>query len=372
MAFLAHHLIRVCIPCQRALRIQQRPWFNKRLLSTVKNTASVQTVEVPRRSTGSIFLRIYPPLKGDVFSKTILYLHPGIPLINQESNGIIDYEIISGIQSAATSSTIVDIGYRADPPTFRYPSTIHDVLAGYDWVVNRQQEQGNFDANMGVCGQLLGGSLGAMLALTESKSKGNRIVAAALNNPIVDWVVPEREELELEAAEAVKSDGMKKPKRSKRKQKAPGTSWTHFGHSTGLSSSSLLDVRKLLFKNSDAYIDPFASPIHFFRTTGYTPATTGIQASAAALARKSPRGFPPAGSDLILPSMRVSVGQQNLLLSQTLEFMERLKKIKDKMEASGLDPGEDELIMLPKEGLWNDTRSDIESAGEWLEDMISR
>jgi acetyl esterase/lipase len=88
---------------------------------------------------------------------------------------------------------VARINYRASS-THKYPTPIHDVLAGYDWIRDhllRDEFQRPYLARMGVCGELVGGSLATMLALTECHLGQSRIGAAAVNSPVVDWVFPD-------------------------------------------------------------------------------------------------------------------------------------------------------------------------------------
>jgi len=175
-------------------------------------------------------------------------------------------------------AVVVQINYRA----LTYPQPIHDVLAGWDWVVENvndlragsSAEDGGLagassttdkDASsmgIGVYGELVGGSLAMMLGLTECDAgatgtaasgssdyswatnkaritpldRGKTFVKAVVTrDAIVDWVFP-----------------------------PPNPS------SAAISSTDLLqNLRDDMFRaqsHPSTYFDPFASPIHFLRT----------------------------------------------------------------------------------------------------------
>jgi len=180
--------------------------------------------------------------------------------------------------AVTAGAVVVQINYRA----LTYPQPVHDVLAGWDWVVKtvKDLQDGSSakdtglagarstrdrDASsigIGVYGELVGGSLGVMLGLTEcdasatgtaaSRSsdyswatnkaritpsdRGNTYVkAVATRDAIVDWVFP------------------------------PPTP-----SSAAISSTDVLqNLRDDMFRaqsHPSTYFDPFASPIHFLRT----------------------------------------------------------------------------------------------------------
>lgn len=146
----------------------------------------------------------------------------------------------------------MQLNYRVGQ-THQFPQPIHDVLAGYDWVSehllpSRAISRAGRPQNVGrvaVCGELLGGGLATMLALTECRIGQPGIVAAAVNNPIVDWIEADGAE---DAPQLLISDQ----------------------HATSITdlSSPLSQLRRQLFSKPEHYFDPFASPILFFRSPG--------------------------------------------------------------------------------------------------------
>ena len=119
----------------------------------------------------------------------LLYLPPG-PVVKKSLED--EERVITTLQDSS-AATVVRINYRASSLN-QYPTPCHDVLLGYDWVCEHlliDEFSRPYLARLGVCGELVGGSLATMLALTECRLGESRIGAAAVNNPIVDWVFPD-------------------------------------------------------------------------------------------------------------------------------------------------------------------------------------
>ena len=354
---------------------------------------------------------VYPPLSEESAAPVILYLPSGPILKNV--NPASDEQVIAAL-SAASNATIVRINYRTGHGR-HYPLPIHDVLTAFDWVkewLGDISASGN-GSTIGVCGQLLGGSLAAMLAMTECRQGQTRIAAAALNAPIVNWIFPDGEQ-EPDAGEVdAEETRVAKPKPSnKRKKKKYTTSWEEFRLSKEFPASSLLKARAELFKNPDSYFDPFASPLHFFRSPSIEvpedlsrlPYDPDRKEPAPVLRRKSRRAYPPTGSELVLPTVRLGIGDASVLRSQTEEFMDMLRssEVSGALKQSGLRLGlvekyadlespqkakidttvacaEKKFTMhsLPGIGLWGHDqdqlwREDVISAGQWLREALTK
>ncbi|KAL8679088.1 MAG: hypothetical protein Q9224_007063, partial [Gallowayella concinna] len=217
-------------------------------------------------------------------------------------------------------ATVVEIQYRrsAKEP---YPRPIHDVLAGYDWIrkhlssnphSHRDPHSPLTRKRLGVCGELAGGSLAAMLALTECTPTG--ITAAALGNPIVDWTSPIQHPISTDSLSSLNQD--------------------------------LKSLHTNSFAKPEHRYDPFASPLLFFRTPAFElpppPSLYGIPSSSPEPTsqpdnekedpsqlipkRRSHRKYPPLGSGLRLPSTRILVGDDFVMKDQVLEFAELLQR----------------------------------------------
>lgn len=230
----------------------------------------------------------------------------------------------------------------------QFPKPIHDVLAGYDWVLkhlvhgasthNGARSPGG-PRRVGVYGELIGGGLAAMLALTESHVGRSGVGAAAVVHPVVDWTFPDTAtdpQLERDVAGDTVRDMT-----GKRKQGPKAgvmDSWTAFGHAGPISANDLRALRKCIFSKPEYYFDPFASPLLFFRTPGIdvppedslTPdpdqSSPSLEAEPATRRRKAHRRFPPSGSRLRLPNMRVSVKEESLLRDQGVTFVDLMRR----------------------------------------------
>lgn len=204
-------------------------------------------------------------------------------------------------------------------------------LAGFDWIrrnlTRKSESNDNISptatqhSKIGVCGELVGGSLAAMLALTECREDStglgiNGISAAAIGNPIVDWT----------GLFGTDSDPLTMPISEKDITRAERSS-SSTTNAQPMSISGLSAARNSYFAKPDAYFDPFASPLLFFRT----PASELPFDQAASLGysggsepedvptepvrkRRSARKHPPSGSKLRLPlHVRVEVGRDSTL-----------------------------------------------------------
>lgn len=188
--------------------------------------------------------------------------------------------------ASATSSTVVTVKYRlgkerADgkQKTYKYPIPVHDALTGLDWITENLNP-----FQMCVYGSHIGGSLAAMLALTEPRS----FTAVAADKPVCDWVglddycmtkadyeshintsqassnspsLPDPET----ATSTIDPDALNAQRRGRRKgQLKPAPP----------DLVPLLEARRKLFSRPHNYYDTFASPILFLRSTGkYCPLT---------------------------------------------------------------------------------------------------
>ncbi|KAI5243385.1 hypothetical protein E4T43_04178 [Aureobasidium subglaciale] len=302
----------------------------------------------------------------------ILYLPPG-PLLPAAFPAV----NVGATLSAVTSATVVQINYRCSQE-HRYPTPVHDVLTGYDWVLEHLVSKRSFyrpgrDFNqrikLGVCGELLGGSLAAMLTLTECRLQGPYMAAAAINEPILDWAFPEEDEIEYETVEEQFSsfvDRLQRGQRPKAKAKPRSNSFSTFADNGILSASALLKARHGLFRRPEDYFDTFASPMFNFRSPGVavpspqpnTPADEFAELSLlerddfhrqqlkmsslsyrlqnpvkqaddfadSKKPRKSHKRWPNAGSGLRIPQMRISSAVTSPLSDQADEFARLIQR----------------------------------------------
>jgi acetyl esterase/lipase len=296
--------------------------------------------------------------------------------------------VISALQESS-AATIVRVNYRASS-VYQYPTPCHDVLLGYDWVRENlllDEFERPYLARLGVCGELVGGSLATMLALTECRLGESRIGAAAVNSPIVDWVFPDElpvvspeampeplygDETALPADEDLSDsyttrETEKEPKRGRGRPKGTSkasqspTAWQAHIDNSVLPALTLSGERDVLFQRPEHYFDRFASPIHFFRSPHAQlvfPQPDDILASqqpevfldmetqlalnhyasfdaAVKAAPVSPtlqrcrayaRHYPPAGTFLKLPVWNITNGLQSPLSDHTLELAKMIRR----------------------------------------------
>lgn len=286
----------------------------------------------------------------------------------------------------SSNAVVVRIDYRlsAQQP---YPIAVHDVLAGYDWikkhlggVASTSDGVSNpiMQRKLGVCGELLGGSLASMLALTECHADKQSISVAALGNPITDWTAffPEAQDINPANTTPAKVDG------SAAKRTNPFLRISSIHESS--TTEDLLALRDKMFRKPAHFFDPFASPALYFRTPSFDlpteiPASIAryLTPSSSSSERESPqplvrkrrshRKYPPLSSGLRLPKMRIELGNDGVLKEQGLELVELMQRSVDMWEdderSSTMNQKETERIqpiMRKGSGLW----------GEWEMNQI--
>ncbi|KAJ5292948.1 uncharacterized protein N7443_008901 [Penicillium atrosanguineum] len=147
------------------------------------------------------------------------------------------------------------------PDFYKYPTPIHDTLAGFDWIQNTLNP-----AHLTIFGSHIGGSLALMLALTEAQS----VQAVAAHEPVCDWPSLDEycaiEDTAPETSTAIESHH--NTKRSPKKKVS--------GSSAPADLVPLLQARERFFSSPERCFDAFASPILFLRSPG----------------RDTPRSFP--------------------------------------------------------------------------------
>ncbi|KAI9877695.1 MAG: hypothetical protein M1830_003102 [Pleopsidium flavum] len=302
-------------------------------------------VEVKVGSGGYIALNIHHAL-ANPNPNIILYLPKGP--VPSDANLMPEDDLLSSL-CISSGSTIVHVHYRLSADVqHQFPKPIHDVLAGYDWVLkhlahgavsNSGSPPSERAKNIGVYGELVGGGLAAMLALTESHIGRPGIKAAAVDNPILDWTFPDtvsNQDIEREEAEYDSSNVIGKKKHISKAKVSD--SWTAFGKRSSIDANHLLSLRKSCFSNPEQYFDPFASPLLFFRTPGIDippedppsillESSTPISAEGTATKRrKAHRKFPPMGSGLVLPNIRIGVVEDDLLQDQGVALADLMRR----------------------------------------------
>jgi acetyl esterase/lipase len=321
-------------------------------------------------------------LHGPKPSSPVLVFLPAGPIVPDSSE---EEDLVISLLRETTAATIARINYRASS-THQYPTPVHDVLFGFDWIKEnllRDEFNRPYLARLGVCGELVGGSLATMLALTECRLGESRIGAAAVNNPIVDWVFPDElpvvDPAELpeplapdETAFPADADIMAspqtvaetKPARKSRKRTPkppPLTAWRRYSDNKTLPTLTLSAERDVLFRKPDDCLDRFASTIHFFRSphaqlllpqqddvfassqpdeildleaqmslhhynlvNGKAP--TAPELPILSRCRAYARNYPPAGSQIGLPAWNITTGTESPLSDQAAELTKVLRR----------------------------------------------
>lgn len=326
-----------------------------------------------------------------------IYLPRG-PLLEKRADDASNIRILK----AELPHPVVQINYRYSSTT-QYPTPIHDVAAGYDWIVSnllpkRAISRAGRSERVGriaVCGELVGGSLATAFALTECRLGEPGIIAAAVNNPIADWV-----DLEGDAATPVKN---------KRKTR---TSL----EGAGLSSRDFLARRKMLFRKPEHYHDPFASPALFFRTAGMEVPSSiedlpldeldelallereqhlreqgevvrddSSVPSAPGRTRKTSRRYPSKALSLRLPTFHITTGLESPIAGQAVELAHLLRQSFERQgksastcrdEDSDVRPTSKTVLQYeaqPGLGLWDDTkagRARMLGVAKWLRQAL--
>ncbi|CAG8947072.1 unnamed protein product [Penicillium salamii] len=278
-----------------------------------KPNCTDETISLPIGNNGAIFLRITRPSALNLASQgrlerpnVIMYLPPG-PLFPQldsnieqkddpslpdtlgQTNGHAAPLTSTGgspqhVLASTTSAVVVTVNYRLgeakkkiysseeasqtpeepdevsdqttdstspQPLSYKYPTPVHDTLAGFDWIHKNLNP-----SQLGVFGTHIGGSLALMLALTEARS----IKAVAALDPVCDWPILDeyctRDSASVNTSEDV--DGSTPAPKTKRQRRKAAPS----------DLVPLLEARSRFFATPERCFDSFASPILFLRSAG--------------------------------------------------------------------------------------------------------
>ena len=268
-------------------------------------------------------------------------------------------------------------------------------LAGYDWIhnnlanatgqVSAELPAKSFYRKIGVCGELIGGSLATMLALTECRTPnghpgGQGIKAAAIGNPLLDWTGLFGTDSDPVATFATNGSLL-------------GGDDECFSHSDRLipTINRLTSLRNVIFEKPETYHDPFASPLLFFRTPsselpghGYNLATGRYEnemnyespESEPIKKRRSLRKYPPSGYGLLLPHMRIEVGKKCVLRDHGRELIDLMRKsFKRTQDEAFVESGHDtnrsfDVIERDGVGLWDE--NDMFEIGHWLGETLRK
>ena len=236
-----------------------------------------------------------------------------------------------------------------------------------------------------------------MLALTEchNNRKDHReehkchITAAAIGNPLVDWT-----------ALFPKGEDTMPVNRLESREPFPEPRITAQEDEDFLSIHGLLDFRQSHFRKPEHFFDPFASPSLFFRTPSFDlpythPPIAGYDEpinesssfndEAPVIIRKKRfyrRTYPPLHSTLLLPHVKVTVGEDSVLREQGLDFVERMRgstrqeeEEKEEERPNAETPLNTTTPRFTAEhkdglGLWGE--KDVKDIADWFGDILRR
>ena len=225
-----------------------------------------------------------------------------------------------------------------------------------------------------------------MLALTECHGeKRGAIRAAAVGNPVVDWTaLTDPGEDSPDGAKMAQSLTMRRKKTSSSQKSGINGS----SGSSNPTRPTLLSLRAQYFRKPEKYFDAFASPLLFFRTPRYAvpgPVTTMDPAEAEYASppneepepelikkRLSHRNYPPVGSDLVLPRMRLEIGEESVLREQGMEMLELWQRSQTKRAESQESATENKIDAVVREGsgLWGDR--EMMELGDWFGEVLRK
>ena len=263
------------------------------------------------------------------------------------------------------------------------------MLSGYDWV-RKNLARGHTaykgpttatkPSNIGICGELAGGSLATMLAVTECFStredlEPQGISALAVGNPILDWtaLIPRDPKPNISQAQSLRKSGDS--------PRGPDNE--------SLTANGLCNFRDTFFSEAETYFDPFASPLLFFccpRTELPDEVDPSIEYSfltgvpeeecspaPPVVKRRWPRRYPPPGSNLMLPWTKVEVGNDCILADQGAYLVKMMQRSFENSEADRVADAKNvnrdfEIVRRDGIGLWDEKHA-LE-IGRWFGEKL--
>ena len=218
------------------------------------------TFNVDHAKTGDIQAPNHAPSPQDVLASTasavVVTVNYRLGETKQPTSPPLSTSSPQG-QNETPDQTLGPTNTNPQPETYKYPTPVHDTLAGFDWIQTNLQP-----SKLAIYGTHIGGSLALMLSLTEAQS----IHAVAATNPVCDW--PSLDEyctrentitntdLDPENNGTPSSTVAQKRKRHPRKRTAPK------------DLVPLLRARERFFTSPERCFDSFASPVLFLRSAG--------------------------------------------------------------------------------------------------------
>lgn len=239
---------------------------------------SIETVSLPVGGNGFVELEILRPQASTKSNNNNILVH--LPAGPRPSGTIQRTGIFDNIHDLAPhfqNATLIDIHYRLGPRDalseldYRFPTPIHDVFTAWDYVTDAesphnqlnadQQEEAAVEPRICLYGSHIGGALALALTLTNP----NQILALAVEEPLVDWVILD-ELMTHEGAMTRMSPALKKARNAKAKQEEY--------ERIMVAARELVKLRTSLFRTPSGFFDSFASPVLFLRAPGRDTPTT--------------------------------------------------------------------------------------------------
>ncbi|KAM3419286.1 hypothetical protein BST61_g5223 [Cercospora zeina] len=292
-------------------------------------------------------------------SPSALLFLPRGPLLNDPQHDALNVTTLR----STLPCPVVQVHYRHGEH-HKFPSPLFDVAAVYDWTVSNvlaattaSRSSREPAAKIAVCGELLGGTLASTLALTECRPKEPAaVVAAAINDPILNWVDFETTSEHVEV---------------------PGRALM-----SRFSMQGICDMRRMLFRNPADYFDPFASPILFFRAAGSKVPVAEADAQDAMnemdelhpqLSTAQHCASPPDGTESELTEQATEF-QRLLLKAFERQIKMKSPRLRDVERTSS--PSSEQMVVqyeVKGLGLWDDSaegRQRVQDTASWLADAL--
>ena len=261
-------------------------------------------------------------------------------------------------------------------------------MSGYDWV-QKNLARGHTSykgpmmatkpSNIGICGELAGGALATMLAVTECSSthedfESQGISALAVGNPILDWtaLIPRDPKPNVSQAQFFRKGGAS----------------PRGADNESLTANGLCKIRDTFFSKAETYFDPFASPLLFFcspRTELPDEVDPFIEYSLfngvpeeedhpvqPVVKQRWHLRYPPPGSNLMLPWTKVDVGNDCILADQGAYLVKMMRRSFEDSGADGVAHAnikrDFEIVHRDGIGLWDEKHA-LE-IGRWLGEKL--
>ncbi|QIX01417.1 hypothetical protein AMS68_006934 [Peltaster fructicola] len=276
---------------------------------------------------------VHTPLVSSASARpaAVLYFPRG-PILPDAAT---DEEVVKTLRSTLPYP-IVQVEYSREQ---QHPDGIYDTLAAFDWAIEnvlpartgRWTGKNNHSGRIATCGELFGGTLATMLALTECRAGQAGVVAAAVNNPVLDWT----------------DIGTRRRHRGRKSKKTVASDAV----AETIPSAQLLQIaRDRLFNKPEHYYDTFGSPMLLFRSAGSSPpaappspqedelqfydhdelhespSTPEAVQTEVELRPRSSRQFPSRAHGLTLPAFQITTGSSSSLAPQAEEFTHQLRQ----------------------------------------------